>query len=168
MTADTSTKTYTIDKSKPVLATGAMGDVAGVVLQELPGEGVTVHATVRDASKKNIFQYLQDVGRDVRSSFILSMEIIVGYCDFEHGASRQRIARDGYGSLPELRTRNEKDSTIGSQNFTPGAYRYGTRINNAHGTIVTLDGQGNPDTTFLFMAGTITAAGLPLQTPKSS
>jgi nucleoside-diphosphate-sugar epimerase len=61
MTSNTSTKTYTIDKSKPVLVTGATGYVAGVVIKELLDEGVTVHATVRDASKKDSFQYLQDV-----------------------------------------------------------------------------------------------------------
>jgi nucleoside-diphosphate-sugar epimerase len=52
---------YTIDKSKPVLVTGATGYVAGVLIKELLDEGLTVHATVRDASKKHRFQYLQDV-----------------------------------------------------------------------------------------------------------
>jgi nucleoside-diphosphate-sugar epimerase len=56
-----STKNYTVDKSKPVLVTGATGYVAGVLIKELLNEGVTVHATVRDPSKKDRLQYLQDV-----------------------------------------------------------------------------------------------------------
>jgi nucleoside-diphosphate-sugar epimerase len=52
---------YTVDKSKPVLVTGATGYIAGVLIKELLDEGLTVHATVRDASKKDRFEYLQDV-----------------------------------------------------------------------------------------------------------
>jgi dihydroflavonol-4-reductase len=52
---------FTIDKSKPVLVTGATGYVAGVLIKELLEEGVTVHATVRDTSKKDRVQYLQNV-----------------------------------------------------------------------------------------------------------
>ena len=52
---------YTIDKSKPVLVTGATGYIAGVLIKELLEVGLTVHATVRDASKKDHFQYLQEV-----------------------------------------------------------------------------------------------------------
>jgi nucleoside-diphosphate-sugar epimerase len=52
---------YSVNKSNPVLVTGATGYVAGVLIKELLDEGLTVHATVRDASKKDRFQYLQDV-----------------------------------------------------------------------------------------------------------
>jgi nucleoside-diphosphate-sugar epimerase len=52
---------YSVNKSSPVLVTGATGYVAGVLVKELLDEGLTVHATVRDASKKDRFQYLQDV-----------------------------------------------------------------------------------------------------------
>jgi nucleoside-diphosphate-sugar epimerase len=52
---------YVVSKTNPVFVTGATGYVAGVLIKELLGEGLTVHATVRDASKKDRFQYLQDV-----------------------------------------------------------------------------------------------------------
>jgi nucleoside-diphosphate-sugar epimerase len=52
---------YTVDKSKPVLVTGATGYIAGVLIKELLEEGLTVHATVRDASKRDRFQYLQEL-----------------------------------------------------------------------------------------------------------
>jgi nucleoside-diphosphate-sugar epimerase len=45
----------------PVLVTGATGYIAGVLIKELLNDGVTVHATVRDPSKKDRLQYLQDV-----------------------------------------------------------------------------------------------------------
>lgn len=50
-----------IDTSKPVLVTGATGYIAGVLIKQLLEAGVTVHATVRDASQTNRFQYIQDV-----------------------------------------------------------------------------------------------------------
>ncbi len=42
----------TIDKSKPVLVTGANGYVASWLVQRLLDEGLTVHAAVRDPNKK--------------------------------------------------------------------------------------------------------------------
>lgn len=48
-----------IDTSKPVLVTGATGYVAGRVVERLLQEGLTVHATVRDASRTEGFAYLQ-------------------------------------------------------------------------------------------------------------
>ncbi len=39
-----------IDRSRPVLVTGASGYIAGWVIQRLLEEGLTVHASVRDAS----------------------------------------------------------------------------------------------------------------------
>lgn len=46
----------TIDKSKPVLVTGANGYVASWLVKKLLDEGITVHAAVRDPSndKKKI------------------------------------------------------------------------------------------------------------------
>lgn len=61
-------KTYTVDKSKPVCVTGATGYVAGQIIRLLLEEGVTVHATVRDPSKKNHFQYLQDIADATKGS----------------------------------------------------------------------------------------------------
>lgn len=40
----------TIDKTKPVLVTGATGYVAGWIIKQLLDEGITVHAAVRDPS----------------------------------------------------------------------------------------------------------------------
>ena len=57
----TKTKNLNIDTSKPVLVTGATGYVAGVLIRKLVLEcGLTVHATVRDPSKKERIQYLED------------------------------------------------------------------------------------------------------------
>lgn len=48
-----------IDTSKPVLVTGATGYVAGWVVARLLEEGLTVHATVRNASNTERLAYLQ-------------------------------------------------------------------------------------------------------------
>ena len=50
---------FTVDTSKPVLVTGASGYVAGVLIQQLLEYGVTVHATVRDATNREKVAYLQ-------------------------------------------------------------------------------------------------------------
>jgi hypothetical protein len=49
---------------------------------------------------------------------------------------------------------------IGGETFYPGTYRAGTAINFVHGTTVTLDGKGDPNSVFLFQAGStlVTAA----------
>lgn len=51
-----------IDKSKPVLVTGATGYVAGWLVEKLLQEGLTVHAAVRDPENKEKIQPLQDLG----------------------------------------------------------------------------------------------------------
>jgi nucleoside-diphosphate-sugar epimerase len=50
-----------VDKSSPVLVTGATGYVAGVLIKQLLELGVTVHATVRDPSNTGRLQYLNDL-----------------------------------------------------------------------------------------------------------
>lgn len=50
-----------IDKSKPVLVTGATGFVAGWLVKRLLEEGLTVHATVRDPSNKAKLKHLDDI-----------------------------------------------------------------------------------------------------------
>ena len=50
-----------IDTRRPVLVTGATGYVAGRVIERLLAEGLTVHATVRDASKTDRLEYLSDL-----------------------------------------------------------------------------------------------------------
>ncbi len=50
-----------IDRTKPVLVTGATGYVAGWVVKRLLEDGLTVHGTVRDASNTERLQYLYDL-----------------------------------------------------------------------------------------------------------
>lgn len=50
-----------IDKSKPVLVTGATGYVAGWLVKKLLEEGITVHAAVRDPSKKGKVAHLDAI-----------------------------------------------------------------------------------------------------------
>lgn len=47
-----------IDKSKPVMITGATGYVAGWIVKKLLDEGITVHATVRNPDDKKKLKYL--------------------------------------------------------------------------------------------------------------
>ena len=48
---------------------------------------------------------------------------------------------------------------IGGVTFTPGTYRSDSAINLAAGSVVTLDGQNDPNPTFLFQAGTALVTG---------
>lgn len=50
-----------IDKSKPVLVTGATGYVAGWLVKKLLEEGITVHAAVRNPDKKEKTQHLDEI-----------------------------------------------------------------------------------------------------------
>jgi nucleoside-diphosphate-sugar epimerase len=51
----------TIDKTKPVLVTGATGYVAGWLVKKLLEEGYTVHAAVRNPDKKEKVQHLDKI-----------------------------------------------------------------------------------------------------------
>ena len=48
---------------------------------------------------------------------------------------------------------------IGGSTFTPGTYRSGSAINIASGTVITLDGEGDPNSVFLFQAVTTLITG---------
>lgn len=50
-----------IDKSKPVMITGATGYVAGWIVKKLIDEGLTVHAPVRDPENAEKMQYLSKI-----------------------------------------------------------------------------------------------------------
>ena len=50
-----------MDKSKPILVTGATGYIASWIIERLLNQGYSVHATVRDPSKKNKIQHLYDL-----------------------------------------------------------------------------------------------------------
>jgi len=51
----------TIDKSKPVLVTGATGYVAGWLVKKLLDEGLTVHAAVRNPKNKSKLAHLDEL-----------------------------------------------------------------------------------------------------------
>ena len=50
-----------IDKTKPVLVTGANGYLASWLVKELLEDGITVHACVRNPDNKKKFQHLDDI-----------------------------------------------------------------------------------------------------------
>ncbi len=54
----------TIDKTKPVLVTGANGFVASWLVKKLLEEGITVHAAVRDPSKKEKYAHLDKIAEN--------------------------------------------------------------------------------------------------------
>lgn len=58
----------TIDKTKPVLVTGATGYVAGWLVKKLLDEGITVHAAVRDPENKKKLQYLDDLAKNSKGT----------------------------------------------------------------------------------------------------
>lgn len=53
-----------IDKTKPVLVTGATGYVAGWLVKKLLGQGLTVHAAVRDPSNKEKTRHLDQLATE--------------------------------------------------------------------------------------------------------
>ncbi|CAB9517925.1 Anthocyanidin reductase ((2S)-flavan-3-ol-forming) [Seminavis robusta] len=61
-------KKFAIGTAKPVLVTGGTGYVAGVLISQLMDKGLTVHTTVRDPSKKDRIQHLQDLAAKSRGS----------------------------------------------------------------------------------------------------
>ncbi|UKN00439.1 NAD-dependent epimerase/dehydratase family protein [Paracrocinitomix mangrovi] len=50
-----------IDKTKPVLVTGATGYVAGWLVKKLLEDGITVHAAVRNPDKKEKIAHLEEI-----------------------------------------------------------------------------------------------------------
>ena len=52
---------FRIDKSSPVMVTGATGYVAGHIIRRLLEAGVTVHAAVRDPSREDKLKYLNEI-----------------------------------------------------------------------------------------------------------
>jgi len=57
-----------IDKSKPVLVTGATGYVAGWLVKKLLEDGLTVHAAVRNPNKKEKTQHLDEIAENSSGS----------------------------------------------------------------------------------------------------
>jgi len=58
----------TIDKTKPVLVTGATGYVAGWLVKKLLEEGMKVHAAVRDPENKKKLKYLDELAKNSKGS----------------------------------------------------------------------------------------------------
>ncbi|MEM7800751.1 MAG: NAD-dependent epimerase/dehydratase family protein, partial [Chloroflexota bacterium] len=52
---------YKIDKSRPVMITGATGYVAGWIVKRLLEEGLTIHAPVRDPNNPDKLKYLNEL-----------------------------------------------------------------------------------------------------------
>jgi nucleoside-diphosphate-sugar epimerase len=57
-----------IDKSRPVMITGATGFVAGWIVKQLLDEGITVHAAVRNPNDKNKLKYLDELAAKSKGS----------------------------------------------------------------------------------------------------
>lgn len=58
----------TIDKTKPVLVTGATGYVAGRLVEKLLSEGIVVHAAVRNPDDKEKTKYLDKLAKDLNGT----------------------------------------------------------------------------------------------------
>jgi dihydroflavonol-4-reductase len=58
----------TIDKTKPVMVTGATGYVAGRLIEKLLNDGITVHAAVRNPDKKEKLKYLDSIAKKSKGS----------------------------------------------------------------------------------------------------
>lgn len=57
-----------IDKTKPVMVTGATGYVASWLIKKLLDDGLTVHAAVRDPDNKKKIQPLEDIAKKSKGS----------------------------------------------------------------------------------------------------
>lgn len=60
----------TIDKSKPVLVTGANGYVASWLVKKLLDEGITVHAAVRNPNNEAKISHLKEIGKSSKGEII--------------------------------------------------------------------------------------------------
>ncbi len=57
-----------IDKTKPVMVTGATGYVAGWIIKKLLDDGLRVHATVRNPANKESLKYLDAIAAKTKGS----------------------------------------------------------------------------------------------------
>ncbi len=58
----------TIDKTKPVLVTGATGYVAGWLVKKLLDEGLTVHAAIRNPENKKKVAHLDELAKNAKGT----------------------------------------------------------------------------------------------------
>ena len=61
-------KMTTIDRTKPVLVTGATGFVAGWLVKRLLDEGITVHAAIRNPDKKEKVAHLDELASNSKGT----------------------------------------------------------------------------------------------------
>lgn len=73
----------TIDKSAPVLVTGASGYLAGWVIKYLLEEGCTVHATVRDPNKKSSTEHLRKIEANTSGKLVFFKADLLNDGDFD-------------------------------------------------------------------------------------
>jgi hypothetical protein len=101
-----------------------------------------------------------DVGVFPGTSITGSYTYVDGEVDLESSAFAASVLL-AYGDAMAVRVNEQHLSIeIGGLTFLPGTYRSGSAINFAHGTVVTLDGNNEPNPVFLFQAGStlVTAA----------
>jgi dihydroflavonol-4-reductase len=60
----------TIDKTKPVMITGATGYVAGWIVKKLLDEGLTVHAAVRNPENKDSVRHLDELAAMTKGKIV--------------------------------------------------------------------------------------------------
>lgn len=119
-----------IDKSKPVLVTGATGYVAGRLVERLLENGLTVHAAVRDPDNVDKLQYLNAIASTAagtikyfKSDLLVEGSYVDAMCDCElvyHTASpftvtvsdpqRELIEPAEQGTRNVLKQANRTDS----------------------------------------------------------
>ena len=57
-----------IDRSKPVLVTGATGYLAGWIVKELLKKGIMVHAAIRDKANKKKRKHLDKIAQEYKGT----------------------------------------------------------------------------------------------------
>lgn len=75
-----------IDKTKPILVTGASGFIASWIIKYLLEDGHTVHATVRDKSDKKKVQHLLDIEKDASGKLVFFDADLLKPGDFDEAA----------------------------------------------------------------------------------
>jgi len=76
-----------IDKTKPVLVTGATGYVAGRLVEKLLSEGITVHAAVRDPENKDKTKYLDALASKLPGSIQYFKTDLLGQGSYDEAMS---------------------------------------------------------------------------------
>ena len=81
---------FRVDTSSPVLVTGATGYVAGHIIQRLLEAGVTVHAAVRDPTRKEKLKFLSELAEHLPGEIKYFKSDLLdegSYCEAMQGCS---------------------------------------------------------------------------------